>query len=438
MSREPHSRKPPQEHECRIAELTSDGLGVAEVNERPARVRNALPGETVRARIVRKRRGIRYADAVAVDDVSVDRVAPACPYFPRCGGCAMHHLAPAAQLALKERSVRDVLEHSGVVPSRWHAPVSLVRLGYRRKARLGVRLVGSRVLVGFRESFSNRVARMEACAVLTPRLSALIPGLKKTIAAMSCAHQVPQVELAEGDFAASIIVRHLVPLTAHDVDLWRRFSDRHNVQALMQPGGYDTLHCVHGEAVRDLSYLVPEYGLAMDFHPAQFTQVNAPMNRELIRTALGYFGPLSGSDVADLFCGIGNFALPLARSGARVRGFELAADAVDKATSNATKNGLVEACRFASLDLYSAAGEIALDVDAMLVDPPRSGAGPNLASWVANPRLRRLVYVSCGPKSFAQDAEVLLNCGFALADVGIFDMFPHTAHVETIGHFIRG
>ena len=428
----------PAEHNLEITALQSDGLGISELNERPVMVRNALAGEMVQARIVKKRRGIRFADAVAVERDHADRVAPPCPNFPRCGGCAMQHLSAEAQLRLKQRSLQDALSEFNVPVDAWVSPVSAARIGYRRKARLGVRRVGGQVLVGFRESFSNRVARMDSCEVLTPRLAALIGPLKVVIEAVSQPDKIPQIELAQGDREASIMVRHLYPLTPEDVRLWQQFADAHDVQVLLQSAGYDSLASVDGKPIRYLNYQITEYGIAMDFHPAHFTQVNAEMNRELVRSALAYLGALGGQRVADLFCGIGNFSLPLARAGALVEGCELSAEAVDQASRNAQQNGLDQRCRFEVADLYAEAGALTLAVDALILDPPRSGAGPNLSSWVASPQCQQVVYVSCNPKTFAQDAKVLTAAGFRCREVGVYDMFPQTAHVETIGHFVRG
>jgi 23S rRNA (uracil1939-C5)-methyltransferase len=434
----PPRRKLPQEASLEIIAVQADGLGVSQLNERPVLVKNALKGEVVHARIVKKRRGVRFADGLSVAQPNADRVRSACSYFPRCGGCAMHHIALPAQLRLKEDALRSALAEVDVRSARWRDPVSLTRLGYRRKARLGVRSVGGQLLVGFRESFSNRVARMDHCEVLTPTLSRLIAPLKTTIERMSQPAQIPQIELAEGDTSAAIMVRHLYELTADDEMLWREFADAFDIQVLLQDSGYDSLRCVWGDPVRDLHYQIPEYGITMDFHPAQFTQVNAAMNRELVRTALGYLGNVSGKAVADLFCGIGNFSLPLARSGATVVGYEAAAQAVDQAAQNASKNDVALSCTFEVRDLYTPEGELSSNVDAVLLDPPRSGAGPNLKSWLGDERCAQMVYVSCNPKTFAEDARVVIDQGFELVELGIYDMFPQTAHVETVGYFERG
>ena len=450
--------KSPTEVELDVVSLSEDGLGGATLNERPIWIRNALPGERVIARILKRRGGKKFADGrlieVAESQVqpNKDRVPSACEYFPRCGGCAMHHMSAEAQLLHKQNHLAEQLARVEVEPDQWRAPSALVRSGYRRKARMGVRVVGENVLVGFRESFSNRVARIDHCLTLTKELSALLPDLKKTIAEMSEPHTVPQLEVAQGDNSIAILVRHLQPLTESDRALWQHFETHHPVQVLLQSKGYDTLTRLNdNDQVMPLDYKIPEYGLSLQFYPHQFTQVNALMNRELVRTALGYLGDIANQVVADMFCGIGNFTLPLARAGARVVGIEGSQEAVIMGQHNAQRNGLADHCHFADEDLYSDTATAEVDASmlatlrhfgqfpqALILDPPRSGAGPNLESWVSAPELEQIVYVSCNPVTFADDAKRLRGGGFVLREVGIYDMFPNTAHVETVGHFVRG
>ena len=445
------AKKLPVEQEVHIDALSKDGLGAATLNERPLWVRNALPGERVQARILKRRGGQRFADGQPLADFSHKRVTSACQYFPRCAGCNLHHLAYGEQLQLKQFRLVQELQRVGVTAAGWRAPSGLTRLGYRRKARLGVRVVGEQVLVGFRESFSNRVARLDGCMTLTPRLSALLQPLKRLIANLSQPRTIAQIEMAEGDSEGAILVRHLDVLTDSDLEQWQQFANGQDVQVILQPAGYDSLQPLPGQpSVRPLSYGIAEHGLSLQFYAHQFTQVNALMNRELIRVAIGYLGDVRGRVVADLFCGIGNFSLPLARQGARVLGVEASAEAISMAEVNARRNGLAERCYFRVADLYSAlAGSdvpwgvigdpVVSDLcpEALIIDPPRSGAGVNLEAWVGNSTLWQIVYVSCNPQSFADDALRLHRAGFQLREVGIYDMFPQTAHVETIGHFVR-
>jgi 23S rRNA (uracil1939-C5)-methyltransferase len=455
--------KQPAEIEIEISTLSEQGSGGGTHNERPVWVRNALPGETVRARILKRRGGQRFADGQPLDHVSSDRVQSPCPHFPRCGGCATHHMAPAAQLRHKQGQLADQLAAQGIEPQRWREPVALLRLGYRRKARLGVRVVGESVLVGFRESFSNRVARIDACLTLTPELSKLITPLKASIGKMSDPKTIPQIELAQGDSGCAVIVRHLQPLTDADVALWQGFEADSRVEVLMQSKGYDTLTPIakNRQQMSLLHYQIPEYGLTIGFYPHYFTQVNAPMNRELVRTVMGYLGNVRGQVVVDMFCGIGNFTLPLARAGARAVGIEASEEAVEMAKENARVNRVDHASAFYAEDLYGEGGALvsatdesdetapsgssinarfehfSQSPDALILDPPRSGAGPNLDGWAGIPSLKQIVYVSCNPVTFAEDAKRLEAKGYVLEQVGVYDMFPGTAHVETVGRFVR-
>ena len=454
--------KQPTEIELEITSLSDQGMGGGTHNERPVWVRNALPGETVKARILKRRGGNRFADGQQLKQLHADRMNSPCQYFPRCGGCATHHLAPKAQLEHKQQQLKTQLAQQAVEPQSWRSPTALLRLGYRRKARMGVRVVGDSVLVGFRESFSNRVARIDACLTLTPELSRLIAPLKTTIGQMSDPRAVPQIELAQGDDLCAVIVRHLQPLSAQEEVLWQQFQRRCGAVVLMQSKGYDTLKVVaeHQPRMPLLHYQIPEFGVSLGFYPHHFTQVNAPMNRELIRTAMAYLGDVRDRVVIDLFCGIGNFTLPLARAGALAVGIEASAEAVVMARQNARANALDGSCAFFDEDLYGDGGfmPVAAEAvptetvadgidsrflhfgrapDALILDPPRSGAGPNLTGWARQPSLSQIVYVSCNPVTFAEDAKRLEACGFSLKQVGVYDMFPGTAHVETVGHFVR-
>ena len=286
----------PREVVLRIDALDESGLGCSIINDRPALVRNALPGEQVTARILRKRKGVRFADGVDVDPASAhaDRVDSFCSAFPRCGGCVMHHLRAEAQLDHKQAVLAGALQRSGVVPVAWVKPVSVQRLGYRRKARLGVRKVGGQILVGFRESFSNRVARLGGCPILTPQLDRLIQPLRELVGKLSIADQVPQIEVAQGEGKCALMLRHLAPLNDADRALCSTFERRHDVHMLLQSGGYDSLCDLRGAQPAALSYKILDSGLHLSFLPHQFTQVNLSMNGALIRYMLAYLGGVKG------------------------------------------------------------------------------------------------------------------------------------------------
>ena len=352
------------------------------------------------------------------------------------------------QMEFKKELLADALKNYGVPPHHWMESVASGCLGYRRKARLGVRCVGSEVLVGFRESFSNRVARVEECLTLDPRASRLIKPLKLLIAEVSIPNQIPQIEVACGDEGVSLIVRHLADWSGEDLVRWAEFSDTFNIEVLFQSKGYDSLVRLTDKKISRLKYKLIEYGLSFEFYPQQFTQVNAPLNQDLVRSALALMGDLCNQLVVDLFCGIGNFSLPIARSGGKVIGLEMEQSAVEMARSNARLNGLEGFARFEVADLYDQGGQnttaharlaevMRENPSSILLDPPRSGAGPHLASICKKESIKRIVYISCNPETFALDAAILTESGFRLKSVGVFDMFPNTAHLETLGLFVK-
>lgn len=430
-------RRTPREIELTVTELTEEGLGRGRFEDREVHVRNALPGDRVVVRVLQRRRGVWRGEAATPEQQTPPRTVPACEYFPRCGGCSLQHLDYRAQLEHKQQVLQQLLVRAAVTPRRWRSPATGPRLHYRYKARLGVRAVGDELLVGFREGFSNRVVRMDHCAVLAEPLVAALPELKRTLARLSRPDRIPQVELAGGDRHFAMVLRHLTDLDDRDRRLLETLSGQTGLRVFLQPGNYDTVTPLVEGDDRTLSYTNPDFGLCYRFEPTDFTQVNPHVNRLLVRSALLALDPRPGAHAVDLFCGIGNFSLALARSGVRVLGLEAAAGAVDRAARNARFNGLSGLAEFAVADLYDARCPDLPATDYLLLDPPRSGAGPNLARWVRAPRLQRIVYVSCSPVSFAADAAELAALGFELEEVGVYDMFPHTAHIETLGLFVR-
>lgn len=432
------ARRGPREIDTAIVSLTGDGLGEGSFDGRTIRARNALPGESVTMRVLKRRRGVWFGEADTPAAPASTRRRPACPNYPRCGGCAMQHLAYPAQLRHKTAGLERLLRDHGVAPLRLRAPVSGPQYHYRYKARLGVRVVGGEVLVGFREGFSNRVARMSDCKTLALPFARMLPTLQHTLAALDEPERIPQVELSGGDRAFAVIVRHLNELSGRDVEQLRGFARDSGMHVYLQPGGYDSVAPLDRElAPAPLSYANPDFGLCFEFLPADFTQVNPYMNLELVRAALLALAPRPEAAANDLFCGIGNFSLALARRGLRVRGFESSAGAVTRARANARLNALGAQAEFAVADLYDSRCPELPEAEYLLLDPPRSGAGPNLERWASSSMLERIVYVSCNPRTFASDSARLQRLGFTLQDVGVFDMFPHTAHVETLGCFVR-
>ena len=429
-------RRLPQFVELQIADLDADGRGLGEIDGRLIRVKSALPGERVRARLLRRRRGEWWGETDAVLAASANRRPAPCPLFPRCGGCAVQHLAGTAQRAAKQARLLELLEASGVEVGRVRAPVAGPSYHYRTKARLGVRLVGDAPLIGFREHLSNRVARMADCPVLTPRLGCLIEPLKSLVNGLSVRDAVPQIELAAGDEDCALVVRHLRPLSDGDADALRRFAQRFRVALLTQAGGPETATLLAAPAGRtdQLGYAIPAFGLYLNFLPSDFTQVNLSLNQRLVADVVQELGPPNGL-TADLFCGIGNFALPLARRGHRVLGLEGDAGSIERAKANAALNGMSGRCEFAVADLYEAPA-LPARLGAAVIDPPRSGLGGALVDALGG-CTNRLAYVSCNPVTFARDARQLVDLGFSLTEAAVYDLFPQTTHIETFGLFER-
>jgi 23S rRNA (uracil1939-C5)-methyltransferase len=403
-------------------------------------VAGALPGETVEYRVRRRERSHDEAELLQVIEASPQRVAPGCAHFGVCGGCSLQHLAPAAQLQIKDRMLREALRRIGKVePVQWLAPLQGDPWGYRRRARLGARFVHAkgRSLVGFREKMSSYVADVQQCRVLAPPVGPLLAGLSALLTRLSIPARVPQIEVAIADNATVLVIRILSPLSDADRLLLREFGARHGVHWLLQAGRPDQLESLDGPAPA-LWYELPEYQLQLAFQPADFIQVNGAMNRRLIAHVLGQLQLDDRSRVLDLFCGLGNFTLPMARTAAAVVGIEGEAGLIERARANALANGLANT-RFGVANL---AGPEAVDrclavagkegFTHVLLDPPRTGAADVLPA-VARLAPRRVVYVSCHPGSLARDLGILVSGhGFSLRAAGIVDMFPHTSHVESV------
>jgi 23S rRNA (uracil1939-C5)-methyltransferase len=420
--------------------LNHDGWGVTRLGGKAVFVAGALPGETVEYRVRRRQRNFDEAELVSVLEPSADRIVPECAHFGTCGGCALQHLAPRSQLQIKDGMLREALRRIGKVePAQWLQPLSGDPWGYRRRARLGARFVHAkgRSMVGFRERMSSFVADIGHCPVLVPQVGNLIGELSALISRLSIPTRIPQIEVAAGDDCVVLVLRILSPLSAADRAALLEFEQQHQVRWLLQPAGPSSLEPLQGE-IPQLWYGLPEYGLRMAFEPADFIQVNGTMNRRLISHVLGLLQLDVGSEVLDLFCGLGNFTLPMATRVKRVLGMEGDAGLIVRAQANAAANGLANA-QFAAVNL---AGEDAtqrcLAVAGMgswshvLLDPPRTGAMDILPA-IARLGPRRVVYVSCHPGSLARDLGILITeHGFTLAAAGIVDMFPHTSHVESV------
>lgn len=428
-----------------IESLDLEARGIARRDGKVVFVEGALPGERVLAGIARRKPSYDTARVEKILRPSSQRVAPACPHFGVCGGCAMQHLDVAAQVAVKQRVLEDALSHIGKVRAgRMLPPMHGPSYGYRYRARLSVRLVRKKggVLVGFREKRGSYVADMGECRVLAPHVSDMLLPLRKLVASLQRPDRIPQIEVAVGDRVTALLMRHMEPLDDADLGLLRDFAEKWNVSWWLQPKGPDSVHPLERDDADRLAYSLPEFGLRMPYRPTDFTQVNHAINRSLVSRALSLLDPQPQDHVADLFCGLGNFTLPLATRAAQVTGIEGSATLTERAMEAARRHGLDSRMRFATLNLFEVDVQWLRDLgkfDRMLIDPPREGAeavSRALAALAPAERPSRIVYVSCSPGTLARDAGILVNeGGYRIAAAGVINMFPHTGHVESIAVF---
>ena len=426
-----------------IESIDHEGQGIARHEGKTVFVDGALTGEIVEARITRSKPSFDKAVVERVVKPSPSRVEPLCPHFGVCGGCSMQHLEPRAQLAAKQRVLEDNLRHIGKVkPELVFPPIEGPHWGYRQRARISVRYVTKKdtVLVGFHERKSSFVADMRECHVLPPHVSALLLPLRALIGGMSLRDRLPQIEYAEGDGLPMLVLRHMEPMPDADIGALRAFAAVHNVQWYLQPKGPETAHPLSFEP-HTLGYTLSEFGLRYRFQPTEFTQVNPHINAMLVRRAMQLLDLQSTDRVGDLFCGLGNFTLPIAQRAAFTFGIEGSASLIARARTNAAENGLTDKSDFAVANLFELQDnwfKSLPSLNKLLIDPPRDGA---LAVVSALPeastgRLQRIVYVSCSPSTLARDAAILVDVkGYRLRGAGVANMFPHTAHVESIALF---
>lgn len=430
-------------------------------------IEDALPGEEVQVRVQRRKNNWEQGTMVAMRRESAQRVVPRCPHFGTCGGCKMQHFHVGAQVATKQRALEDALWHLGKVRAELMLrPIEGPAWGYRYRARLSVRFVAKKdkVLIGFHERKSSFVADMDSCEVVPPKVSALLLPLRALVAAMDQRDRLPQIELAVGEGVAgqeavvALVLRHLEPLSDADLTRLRAFGEVHGVQWWLQSKGPDTVRLLDPaeDGTATLAYALPEFGLTMPFKPTDFTQVNPHINRVLVTRALRLLDVQPTERVIDWFCGLGNFTLPLATKARTVLGIEGSETLVQRARDNAARNGLSINSAFEVRNLFEITpADLADDLaahgpaDKWLIDPPREGAfalAKALADLQVEPGLapgfdapRRIVYVSCNPATLARDAGLLVHqAGYRCTAAGAVNMFPHTAHVESMAVFDRG
>ncbi len=427
-----------------VESLDQEGRGVAHAEGKVIFIDGAITGEHVTYAPYRKKPSFENAQLIDILKTSFMRVSPKCPHFGTCGGCSMQHLDPAAQVAAKQRILEDNLQRIGkVTPETLLPPIHGLPWGYRQRARLSARYVlkKSKMLVGFHEKRSAYVADMSSCEILPPKISALIPKLAALLEGLLIRDSLPQIEVACGDQVDVLVLRIMEPLTAADEVPLRAFAEAHAVQFWLQPKGPDTVYPFHPLDAPPLTYTLPEFEIEMPFAPTEFTQVNHQLNRVMVHRAMRLLDPQPGERIADFFCGLGNFTLPIARSGAEVLGIEGSPALVKRAQQNAAHNGLSANTQFAAMNLFEMNEARLAELgrfDKWLVDPSRDGAMELVKAITPEIAPQRIVYVSCNPATLARDAAVLVQAhGYVLKSAGVMNMFPQTSHVESIAVFER-
>ncbi|HEU0152416.1 MAG TPA: 23S rRNA (uracil(1939)-C(5))-methyltransferase RlmD [Arenimonas sp.] len=422
-----------------VTDFSHDGRGVGRREGKAVFVAGALPGETVRVEQTGRNRHYDEARTLEVLKAAPERVAPRCPHFGTCAGCVLQHLEESQQISAKQRVLTDNLRRIGhVEPGTVLPPLVDAAWGYRRKGRFSVRYVEKKgkVVVGFRETNPRFVADLSVCHTVLPEIGLRIPAISALVESLDGRRTLPQIEFIAGDATVALVFRHLEPLSQDDIARLLAFAKETGFAVFLQPGGVDTVAPLWPEEV-PLSFSLPGQDLTLDFRPLDFIQVNAGLNGKMIASALDLLDPRPGERVLDLFCGLGNFTLPLAKRAGQVVGVEGDGGLVARARANAAKNGLANV-QFHAADLAKdLSGEpwMKAGFDKLLLDPPRAGAAEVLAQLPLQ-GIRRIVYVSCHPGSLARDAGFLVReRGYTLRAAGAMDMFPQTAHVESIAVF---
>ena len=442
MSRSNKKRRAPGIARATVEKLAHDGRGVARVENKTVFISGVLAGEEVTFNYVARHRNYDEGEVLEVLSPSPDRVMPRCPHFSVCGGCSMQHLAPEKQILAKQQVLLDDLQHIGKVqPKALLPPLTGPHWGYRRKARLGGRYVANdqRPLAGFREKHTHFLADLSRCETLHPSVGERLQSLARLVRTLACFEQIPQIEVAVDDRQTALVFRVFEEPAEADRERLREFAREQNLCIFLQPGGNDTIAPLWPEQV-ELSYALPEFGVDFHFGPSDFTQVNTEINRDMVSRAVSLLDLQPEDRVLDLFCGLGNFTLPIARRARAVVGVEGSGELVRRARANAGRNAMSNV-PFHAADLSADLSQAPWwqgGFDKVLLDPPRNGAQATLAH-LARLKIARLVYVSCNPATLARDAGILVNeFGYRVEKAGVMDMFPHTAHVESIALFVRG
>jgi 23S rRNA (uracil1939-C5)-methyltransferase len=424
-----------------IQKLSHDGRGIASIRQITTFISNSLPNETVSYKITKRSSRYQEADALQIIEPSLERVTPACQHFGVCGGCDLQHMSRDFQLKLKENTLLEQLKHFGQVsPKEILRPLYSESYHYRRKARLGVKFVRkkNKLLVGFREKSSRYLADLARCEVLHPKIGHILPQLSELISHLSNYETIPQIEVAMGETECALIFRHLSAFTIDDQEKLIQFAQQYDFHIYLQPNAPLPISKIWpNDHIHRLQYSLPDLSLTFSFHPLDFTQINLNINRLMIHQALQLLEVTPDDKILDLYCGIGNFTLPLAKYSKQVTGIEGGADMVSRAKENALANH-IKTTDFYAADLAKPAQEapwLNTQYDKLLLDPPRTGA-KEILPFFKQLSPRRILYVSCNPATLARDAnELVNNQGYILKKVGIIDMFPHTAHTEAMAVF---
>lgn len=447
-----------------IMSLTHEGMGIASKQDgKKVFVLGALPGEVTTVKILKRHRRYEEATVLELKTISLQRVEPHCQHFGLCGGCQLQHLSHPDQVVFKQETLKNVLIQISQLhfsDSLWTIPLFSDNLGYRRKARIGVKWDRKKnvMYVGFRERASNKLAKLTSCPVLYPLIGQNLEAIKTLISATSIKDAIPQIELAVGEGSegseVALVFRHLKPFISEDIELLKLFGRNQKIRVYLQPGNAGSVYQLYPiethpeDKINLLTYSVEieiereanKRVLFFDFHPLDFIQIHADINQKMINQALTWLALKETDKVIDLFCGLGNFTLSLALKVNKVMGVEGDAKLIEKAEHNALKNELADKTEFYLANLFDVSvlesDQVWIKkVDVLLIDPPRSGAKEiceRIERWSPN----KILYVSCSPASFARDASILLKeKNYELSQIGIMDMFPHTHHIETMALF---
>lgn len=426
---------------AKIEKLSHDGRGIAHINGKTTFIERALPGEEVSIEYLRKRSKYDEAKAIEIITASSERVTPKCPHFSICGGCSLQHIKPEAQIQLKQEILIEQLKHfAGITPEEILPPLTGDAWHYRRKARLGVKFVAkkNKVIVGFRERNGRYLADLQSCAILQLSVGEKLLELGKLVQSLSINDQIPQIEVACGDDSTTLIFRCMTPPTTEDLEKIREFAKRYVITIYLQNKGLDSVELFFNPIEKRLCYRLDNYNLEMLFTPIDFVQVNASINQQMIDHVLALLDLKPEDTVLDLFCGLGNFTLPIARHCQKVIGIEGESGLVKRAEENARHNNIKNA-QFYRADLALANEDTVwrqIKYTRILLDPPRTGA-ENICHYLPNFGAEKIVYVSCNPATLARDCKILSTKGYVLIKTGVMDMFPHTSHVESVAEFHR-